>query len=154
MKLKVLARKFKSLARKIKNIICPISTAIPRLRNKIYNRSKCPAHILSRLNEVHTYINPCQVVIQPWKGRHNVYGVFMVPVEDQAGKILVIQIKGVGTYCGATERVGTSFAEIRAKPGHYLIKAHLRTRTSTTLIVEGYGKQLNDLQNWKLINYY
>lgn len=149
MKLKVLARKFKSLVRKI---ILVIPNTIFLVKNKLYNRSKCPEAVLCRLDEVLTQLTPCQVVIKPWNGRHNVYGIFMLPLEDKSVKRLVVHIQGAGTYCGGAERVGTSFEGIQAKPGYYLVKACLRTRTSTLLIVRGFGEQLKDVRNWRLIN--
>jgi hypothetical protein len=150
MKLKVFNRKLKDF---VKKILWLIPRVIFRVENKIYNRSRCPQDVLSKLDQVLTQATPCKIVVKPWNGRHNVYGVFMLPVENQSGKMLVVHIPGVRTFCGATERVGTSFEGIQAKPGYYLVKAYLRTRISTWLIVRGLGKQLKDIRNWRLIDY-
>lgn len=122
-----------------------------KLDIKLTKLSKCPEEVLSRLDEVKTQV-PDKIVMKPWNGRHNVYGIFMLPIEDNSSKRLVISIPGAGNYCGGTHNVGTSFEGIQAKPGYYLVKACLRTRTSTLLIVRGFGEQLKDVRNWRLIN--
>lgn len=128
----------------------------PKLEKIITYRSKCPEEVLARLNENKTGIPPDKIVVTPWRGRHHVHGIFMLPVEDKSSKMLVVSISGAGTFCGGVhnfQNVGTSFEGIQAKPGHYLLKANFRTRTSTWLIVRGFANQLNDSRNWRLIKY-
>lgn len=122
-----------------------------KLDIKLTKLSKCPEEVLSRLDEVKTQV-PDKIVMKPWNGRHNVYGIFMLPIEDNSSKRLVISIPGAGNYCGGTHNVGTSFEGIQAKPGYYLLKANFRTRTSTWLIARGFANQLENSLNWKLVN--
>jgi hypothetical protein len=123
------------------------------LDRKITKRSKCPEKILASSNEVKTQAVPYKIVFKPWNGRHNVHGIFMLPVEDKSAKILVVRIPGAGTFCGGAHNVGTSFEGIQAKPGYYLIKTNFRTRTSIWLIARGFPIQLKDSRNWILANY-
>lgn len=161
MKFKDLTSRLRNLARKVLpkkvrrlggKILWRIWYLVFLFRNKLHIYSDCPEYILSQLNEVLTQVTPSQIVIKPWNGRHNVYAIFMLPIDDKSVKRLVVHIEGAGTYCGGAERVGTSFEGIDAQPGYYLVKAYLRTRTSTWLIVRGFGEQLNDPRNWRLIN--
>lgn len=133
--------------------ICFSSLVIYKLDKNFNNISRCPEEILVRLNEANPQTSPSKIVIKPWKGRHNVHGIFMLPVEDKSAKRLVVRIPGAGTFCGGAHKVGTSFEGIQAKPGYYLIKTNFRTRTSIWLIARGFANQLKDSQNWKVINY-
>jgi hypothetical protein len=126
-------------------------TGFALYRKKIKNQSSCPEAVLANFRKGKTYGTPYKVVVKPWKGQHNVYAVFMLPNEEKPRKNLVVSLPGSGTYCGQTERVGTHFEGIEAQPGHYLVKASLKTRTSTVLIARGFLKQLKDPRNWNLV---
>jgi hypothetical protein len=75
----------------------------------------------------------------------------MLPDEVKSRKNLVVTIPKAGTFCGEMERVGTSFEGVEAQPGYYLVKASLKTRTSTLLIARGFLNQLKDSRNWHLV---
>jgi hypothetical protein len=123
------------------------------LDKKITSRSRCPEKVISTFNELKNQIHPYKIVFNPWNGRHNVHGVFMLPIEDNSSKMLVINIPGAGMFCGGAHNVGTSFEAIQAKPGYYLLKTNFRTRTSIWLMARGFANQLKDPRNWILINY-
>ncbi|NEQ20474.1 MAG: hypothetical protein F6K28_14765 [Microcoleus sp. SIO2G3] len=121
------------------------------LYKKFSNQSGCPEPVLANFKAGQTYGPPYKVIVQPWNGRHNVYAIFMVPVEQKSGKNLIVTLKGGRTYCGRAWRVGTEYEGIQAKPGYYLMKAALKTRTSSLLIAQGFIKQLKDPRNWNLV---
>lgn len=127
--------------------------AFVNLNKLAFNKSSCPPEIAAHLNSEQTKITPYQLTIKPWEGRHNVQVFFMLPMEDKSAKIMVLSIPGVGKFCGGAYNVGTSFEGIEAKPGYYLIKTYLRTRTAIWLITRGFSHQLNDSSNWQLVNY-
>lgn len=127
--------------------------AFVKLNKLALNKSSCPPEIVAHLNSEKTQISPYQLTIKPWEGRHNVYSFFMLPMEDNTAKILVLSIPGLGNFCGEAHNVGTNFEGIQAKPGYYLVKTNLRTRTAIWLITRGFGNQLNDSSNWQLVNY-
>lgn len=120
-------------------------------RKKIRNQSYCAQPILDNLKQGKTFGIPQKVVVEPWNGRHNVYAIFMLPVEERARKNLVVAIPKAGTFCGSTQKLGTEFDGIQAKPGYYLVKATLRTRTTSVLIAKGFFNQLKDLRNWHIV---
>lgn len=129
--------------------------AIYKLDKKLTKRSKCPEEILARLNAVNTQVHPDKIVLKPWKGRHHAHAVFILPSEDKSSKMLVVHIPGAGTFCGGRNNydIGTQFEGIQAKPGYYLIKTNFRTRTAIWLMARGFATQLQDSQNWRLMNY-
>lgn len=120
-------------------------------RKKFQYRSYCPEPVLANYKAGKTYGHPYKVVIKPWHGRHNVYAVFMLPNTVNPRKALIVNIPGVGSYCGASQRLGTSFEGVEAEPGYYFVKASLRTRTTTLLIARGFLKYLKDPRNWSLV---
>lgn len=121
------------------------------LYRKFNNQAYCPDPVLANFKAGKTYNPPSKVVVKPWRGEHNVYAVFMLPIEVQSRKYLLVNIPEAGSYCGGTERVGTNFEGIQAKPGYYLVKASLKTRTSSLLIARGFLTQLKDPRNWNLV---
>jgi hypothetical protein len=127
--------------------------AISKLNKSVITKSSCPEEIFPNLNVRKTQATPYKLIIKPWEGRHNVHGIFMLPMEDRTGKLLFLNIPGAGTFCGGAHDVGTYFEGIEAKPGYYFVKTNLRTRTSIWLITKGFSEQLQDSRNWQLINY-
>jgi hypothetical protein len=126
-----------------------------KLDKELTKKSRCPQEVLDKLDKVNTQFHPYEIVVKPWKGRHNVHGIYMLPVdEDNLEKTIgAIHIPGAGTFCGGVYKVGTSFQGIQAKPGYHFVKSNLRTRTSIWLIMRGFTNQLKDSGNWKLVNY-
>lgn len=121
------------------------------LYKKINNKSACSEAVLTAFQNGKSYGPAYKVVVEPWNGPHNVYAVFMFPNEIKSKRSLVVNIPNMGTYCGTTKKVGTKFEGIQAKPGYYLVTAHLKTRTSALLIARGFLEQLKDPRNWSLV---
>jgi hypothetical protein len=107
------------------------------LDQSIEAASACPKHVLNRLANTEISINATKVVIDPWQGRHNVYGIFMVPASQITRRYVVIRIPGSGLYCGGISHLAIQFDEVVAVPGHYLVKGFLRTRTTFWLMSKG-----------------
>ncbi|WP_017651974.1 hypothetical protein [Fortiea contorta] len=106
--------------------------------------------IASSTGEKH-YISPEKIVVKPWRGRHHVYGVFMVPKGYENDRLLTIKISENKTYCGLiTETEYASYEDIDAKPGYHLIKGYLNTRLVVFLMAQGKIEQLKQPSNWKL----
>ncbi|WP_246162805.1 hypothetical protein [Brasilonema sennae] len=91
-----------------------------------------------------------KVVVQPWLGEHQVYGIFMVPDKYKDAPFFVLTVKGAGSNCekpfGTLQEVDGIFAE----PGTHLIRDYIRTRTAFRLILQGMYNELKDPQSWKL----
>ncbi len=107
-------------------------------------------HLMSRAAETFT---PTQVVVEPWKGRHHVYGIFAVPLGVYPEGILKVSLPGLGEVCGGVTDVQFSQAPIRGvqpKAGTYLIKANLRSRLVLWVILQGYFNSLLAADAWRL----
>lgn len=127
--------------------------ASAKFKKLVVDKSSCPEEISLHLNQHKSKVAPYKLIIKPWEGRHNVHGFFMLPIEDRTAKLLVLNIPGAGNFCGQAYNVGTDFEGVQAKPGYYLIKTNLRTRTAIWLITRGFSNQLQDSRNWQLVNY-
>ncbi|MBD2530995.1 hypothetical protein H6G97_15970 [Nostoc flagelliforme FACHB-838] len=91
-----------------------------------------------------------KVVVQPWRGRHHVYGIFMIPDKYKQSPFFVVRVKDAGSYCSYQFGHKNNFDNIFAEPETYLVRKFIRTRTSLRLILQGLYFQLNDKQNWTL----
>jgi hypothetical protein len=96
------------------------------------------------------YTHPDKIVIQPWRGQHHVYGIFMIPNGYQNEYFFTVTTQENKTQCGVLEYVDQEFEGVSAKPGYYLLRGYLNTRTAISLIFEGKGSQLNQPLNWKI----
>ncbi|HLP89258.1 MAG TPA: hypothetical protein VK184_11795 [Nostocaceae cyanobacterium] len=96
------------------------------------------------------YIHPEKVVIQPWLGQHNVYGVFMLPSGYLHDHLITIKLPDSETFCGIILNAGQSADGVTAKPQHYLVKGYLQTRTTLKLFFQGKIQHLLENKNWRL----
>lgn len=97
------------------------------------------------------YANPEKLVVQPWQGRHNVYGIFMIPNGYKTDHLVTLTTPDGQTYCGhmITTRSAANVG-IYPKPGYSLMKGYLNTRVAFWLILQGKGSQLKQPSSWKL----
>jgi len=92
------------------------------------------------------------VVVQPWLGRHQVYGVFMLPLHYRSGRTYVgtISINGYTEEFVPDWHVISHAEDVIPDPGHYLVRRYLSTRVALRFLVKG---ELGDLRlpcNWML----
>ncbi|MEB3177736.1 MAG: hypothetical protein VKL59_01635 [Nostocaceae cyanobacterium] len=98
-----------------------------------------------------SYATPEKIVIEPWRGEHNVYAIFTIPGGHYNDRRFTVTVDGVGTYCGTLQFAGTEVADgVPAKPGYYLMRGHLRTRATLWLMMQGKGDELYKATNWKV----
>ncbi|MFN6483017.1 MULTISPECIES: hypothetical protein [unclassified Nostoc] len=90
------------------------------------------------------------MIVQPWRGRHHVYGIFMIPDKYKLSPFFVVTVQGAGSYCSKQFGHKKNFDDVFAEPGTYLVKKFIRTRIALRLILKGLYFQLNDKQNWTL----
>ncbi|QSJ16126.1 hypothetical protein JYQ62_30885 [Nostoc sp. UHCC 0702] len=101
-------------------------------------------------NQGKYYLYPEKIVVQPWRGRHHVYGIFMIPNGSRSDHFVTLQIPGEKTYCGRLVSRSNSIAGIHAKPGYSLARGYFNTRIAIKLIAEGKGNQLLQPSNWRV----
>jgi hypothetical protein len=102
-------------------------------------------------NRPTTTVPALKVVVKPWLGRHQVYGIFPLPFEKcNRSEPVLLTIKGVGNYCQRAKYTNPHqhFEGIDAPPGYALTRYPLRTRTTLLSTSKGLLGQLKQPQNW------
>lgn len=94
--------------------------------------------------------HPIKLVVKPWRGPHHVYGIFMIPEDYKPNREAVLDVKGVSTYNKTIYSRGQETEGIQAKPGYYLAKVFIKTRTTLKLSAKGSFNQLRQPCNWTL----
>ncbi|ARV59618.1 hypothetical protein BZZ01_14140 [Nostocales cyanobacterium HT-58-2] len=112
--------------------------------------SNCNAEAIFKSTSQKYEVSAIKVVVQPWRGEHHVYGIFIVPDKYKEPPFFVLTVKGAGSYCEKPFGTLQDIDGISAEPGTHLIRDYIRTRTALRLIFQGLYNQLKDPQNWKL----
>jgi hypothetical protein len=102
-------------------------------------------------NRSTTTVQALKVVVKPWLGRHQVYGVFPLPFETcNRSEPVLLTIIGAGNYCqrGKYTQPTHHFEELQPPPGYTLVRYPLRTRTTLWLTTKGLLEQLKQPRNW------
>jgi len=107
----------------------------------------------SWVNSSDTVVYSSQVVIKPWYGRHNVYGIFVIPPEyrDKAYSGSMI-VRGVEEHEDLSARPTKEHGVIIAGvPDRYVRHAHLRSRIAWWFLLTGHFGDLRATCNWALV---
>jgi len=107
----------------------------------------------SWVNSSGTVVYSSQVVIKPWYGRHNVYGIFVIPPEyrdkEYSGTMIV---RGVEEHEDLSARLTREHGVIIAGvPDRYVRHAHLRSRIAWWFLLTGHFGDLRNTCNWALV---
>jgi hypothetical protein len=98
-------------------------------------------------------VQAIQTVAQPWLGPHHVYGIFMIPERYKYDHLYsaVLMIQGFETHftAGSSEDEDSE-AEI-GKPGHYIKRVNISTRTALWLLLTGRFGDLRMSCHWWLV---
>lgn len=113
--------------------------------------SACDAEAFMTSRRSKVVIHPEKVIVQPWNGQHNVYGIFMLPDSVPSKEPVLLQVKHVGTFCDEASNAGKVWGDVQAKPGHYLMIDNIRTRTALWLMLQGKLAELEQPANWALV---
>lgn len=96
------------------------------------------------------YDHPTSVFVKPWRGRHNVYGIFELPSERALKYPIMLTVEGAGSYRKEAQMVKTQLCSYHTEPGHTSIKVCLKTRVALLMIMRGSLGVLRNPLNWKL----
>ncbi|MBE9210799.1 hypothetical protein IQ244_30715 [Nostoc sp. LEGE 06077] len=97
------------------------------------------------------YANPVDLVVQPWRGQHHVYGTFLIPNIYKNDGFFTLTLPGNKTYCGQLLNVsGFVIPGVYPKPENRIVRGYLNTRVALLLILQGHINDLNQPENWKL----
>jgi hypothetical protein len=95
-------------------------------------------------------IHPQYVMVEPWKGRHNVYGIFIIPANHESDWLVTVTLKDGQRYCGNLAIVDDDSAIAPLAEGEYVMQGLLRTRTTLWLLSHGKKAELEQPHNWTL----
>ncbi len=94
-----------------------------------------------------------RVVVQPWRGPHHVYGVFIVPNRYKPNLNFVVRmpIRGFDHQIAIAARPDNRHMEaVVVPPGHYVLRGYVPTRMALWFLVTGHFHQLRQPCNWML----
>jgi hypothetical protein len=109
----------------------------------------CPAEpkVDSKAHE----IRAMKVVVQPWKGPHQVYGIFMVPIRYKDDRLYSTRLRVQGFERGLTRPEPEYMDTMAAKPGYYLKRTYAPTRLALWFLVSGMFGDLRTPCHWTLV---
>lgn len=114
------------------------------------NDSQCNSEAFLASKTPKFQVQATKVVVQPWRGEHQVYAIFTVPDEYKKTPFFVLSVKGVYNDCSKPFGYSQNYDDIFAEPETHLIRDYLRTRITLRLILQGLYFQISDRQNWTL----
>jgi hypothetical protein len=95
-----------------------------------------------------------KTVVQPWRGPHHVYGLFIIPKQFAETKryAITISVEGALYYCMWVEKSLTQRRKIiSAEPGGYLVREYVPTRVAMWFLINGLSGELRHPENWGIV---
>jgi hypothetical protein len=111
--------------------------------------SRCPEGAIAASDSTEK-IRASKIIVEPWEGRHNVYGVFVLPAGYEAKYFFAVNVDESDSYCGTVTTIDEPAYGIGIKPGERIAIGHLRTRTALWLLTKGKQDELTNPSNWLL----
>uniref|UniRef100_B8HVA0 Uncharacterized protein n=1 Tax=Cyanothece sp. (strain PCC 7425 / ATCC 29141) TaxID=395961 RepID=B8HVA0_CYAP4 len=93
-------------------------------------------------------VQAIKVVLKPWLGRHNVYGIFLLPKYTYPTELVVLGYKGFGKICPNAQVKPYELSNLAISENHYPIKIYLKTRFVLLILSLGLYEKLNNGKNW------
>jgi|JI8StandDraft_1071087.scaffolds.fasta_scaffold351739_1 hypothetical protein len=90
-----------------------------------------------------------RVYVNPKAGRHQVFGVFVVPDGVKQWEPGMLSVDAVGIYCSRVQRYGSQYEDIVAPEKSIVILDFVRTRTALGLFLQGKMNHLRDRKTWR-----
>ena len=112
--------------------------------------SWCPAGAIAVSDPLTEKIHPSKIIVEPWEGRHNVYGIFVLPAGYEAKRFFAVRVDGLSSYCGIVTLLDQPAYGVGIQPGERIAIGHLRTRTALWLLTKGKQEELKEPANWVL----
>ena len=99
-------------------------------------------------------IRATKVVVQPWLGKHRVYGIFLVPSRYRHNRkyIVTTTVRGFDHSWVIGERFEEQhMGDQGAEPGHSLMRSYVPTRVALWFLLSGLFGDLRRPCNWTLV---
>src|SRR5262245_30364560 len=94
-----------------------------------------------------------RIEIQPWWGPHHVYGTFIVPEQYKRDRLFIakLMIQSYQVEFVNTTPEGEEVESEKVKPGYYIKKLYLPTRTALWFLLTGRFGDLKMTCHWWLV---
>lgn len=99
------------------------------------------------------YIFATKVVVQPWFGRHEVYGIFIVPLRYRSGQTFIgkLSVNGYQTELVPDgQPLSRSYGDIVAGQESYVLRGYIPTRIAAGFLFTWRFGELLFPCNWRL----
>lgn len=98
-------------------------------------------------------IRATEVVVQPWFGKHHVYGIFRIPNRyTPRMNTATMTVRGLDHHFVVDgRRREQHVAAVFAGPEHYLLRGYVPTRTAVWSLINGRFGDLRHPCNWTLV---
>lgn len=99
------------------------------------------------------YVSAIKVVVKPWYGRHNTYGIFLLPNNSKPERLIVFNTLEAGKASRCWHKNLASQTEIAGfsiQSGYYPVRVYMKSRIALLLIIMGFKNQLKQPLNWQL----
>ncbi len=121
-----------------------------RFLKKPSTLSWCPEGMTTSVDHSTAKIHASKIIVEPWEGRHNVYGIFVLPSGYQARRFFAVNVDESTPYCGMVTMLDQPSHEVSIQPGERIAIGHLKTRTALWLLTKGKQEELKQPSNWVL----
>lgn len=104
-------------------------------------------------SKIYYKVNPKKIVIEPWRGQHNVYALFVVPQKYAATlgeREAIVRINGVESTVNATVAKPSLYKQVEVPEDSLLLISYLWTRDALWQILQGKYGELQQFCNWTL----
>ena len=98
-------------------------------------------------------VHPIKIVMQPWFGRHQVFGIFIVPLRYRSGMSYfgTMSIKTYNSEFAPDRQVrARQVDDVPVEPGFYLVRGYIHTRIALWFFLTGQFRDLQNPCNWTL----
>ncbi len=132
-------------------IVIFMPVILPVINPDLLDQTVCNAEKFPIANPNTGEVHATKVVVQPWKGRHQFYGIFVIPIIYVDGYPALLKVKGIKPICRRVMNTSPkSIDGISAPSGGTVLKLYLRTRVAFWLMITGQLKDLEKPEHWTL----
>jgi len=97
--------------------------------------------------------HPTKLVVRPWLGQHQVFGIFKIPLRYRSGRTysgtLTVQ-SFTSEFLPDSQPQTQRIDDVVAEPGYYLVRGYVPTRIALWFLMTGRFSQLRSPCDWTL----
>lgn len=130
-----------------------LALAVAIVMTWLVNRSPMTACRVELGSSGENKFRAVQVVVQPWQGRHQVYGVFMIPERYKHDRLysVTLTVQGFTAKFSAGSPENEERDNIVPEYGYYIRRAYVPTRNALWILLTGSFGDLRTPCHWWLV---